>query len=74
MRPETKLQREVVAWFRDTYPDYRRCLRVSLNGLNFGAGQKAARMINYVKSRGKKRPGWLILLSHRARSLASQTC
>lgn len=52
MRPETKEHREIVKWFRETYPEYRRCLRVSLSGLNFGSGARAGRMVNYIKSQG----------------------
>lgn len=49
---EAEEQKEIVRWFRDTYPQYRRCLRVSLAGLNFGSGQRAARMVNHVRSQG----------------------
>jgi len=45
-------QKAFVKWFRETYPDDQQCLRVSLRGLNFGSGPRAARMINYIKSQG----------------------
>ena len=49
---ESDEQREIVAWFRSEYPQYAKCLRVSLAGLNFGSGSRAARMVNYVRSMG----------------------
>lgn len=52
MRPEEAEQREIIKWFRDTYPDYRRCVRVSLAGLNFGSGRRGAIMTNSVRSQG----------------------
>jgi len=52
MPSEATEQREVVAWFRETYPEFAHCLRVSLAGLNFGSGQRAARMVNHVRAQG----------------------
>jgi len=49
---EASEQREIIAWFKETYPEYTRCIRVSLAGLNFGSGQRAARMVNHVRSQG----------------------
>ena len=49
---EAQEQRDFVKWFRDTYPEHAHCLRVSLGGLNFGSGAKAARMAAWVKSQG----------------------
>lgn len=49
---ESEEQREIVKWFRKRYPAHRRALRVSLAGLNFGAGPRAARMVNHVRSQG----------------------
>ena len=49
---ESAEQKKFVAWFRAKYPEYAKCLRVSLRGLNFGSGQRAARMINHIKSQG----------------------
>jgi hypothetical protein len=49
---EFQEQKEVVAWFRDRYPKYAKCLRLSLNGLNLGGGKKAAMIINQIKSQG----------------------
>ena len=45
-------QKDFVAWFRAEYPEYAKCLRVSLRGLNFGSGRRAAQMINHIKSQG----------------------
>lgn len=52
LRPETAEHREIVKWFRTTYPQYRKSIRVSLSGLNFGSGARAGRMVNYIKSQG----------------------
>ena len=49
---EAAEQREIVRWFREQYPEYAMCLRVSLAGLNFGAGPKAARMVNHIHGQG----------------------
>ncbi|MFT5766761.1 MAG: hypothetical protein ACI9DH_000580 [Halioglobus sp.] len=49
---EATEQKEIVAWFITEYPEYARCLRISLAGLNFGSGQRAARMVNHVRSQG----------------------
>lgn len=49
---EAAEQMEIVAWFRAEYPEYARCLRVSLAGLNFGSGAKAGRMAAWVRSQG----------------------
>ena len=49
---EASEQREIVSWFREVYPDYAHCLRVSLAGLNFGSGPRAARMVNHVRAQG----------------------
>ena len=49
---EFEEQREVVAWFRETYPKHAKSLRLSLNGLNLGGGKKAAMIINQIKSQG----------------------
>lgn len=49
---EASEQRQIVQWFRETYPEYAHCLRVSLAGLNFGSGQRAARMVNHIRSQG----------------------
>jgi hypothetical protein len=49
---EAEEQRQIIRWFRETYPEYAMCLRVSLAGLNFGSGQRAARMVNHIRSQG----------------------
>jgi len=49
---EASEQREIIKWFATEYPEYIRCVRVSLAGLNFGSGQRAARMVNHVRSQG----------------------
>ena len=49
---EAEEQKAIVKWFRATYPQYSACVRVSLSGLNFGSGQRAARMVNHVRSQG----------------------
>lgn len=49
---ESAEQKEIVRWFREEYPQYRRSLRVSLAGLNFGSGKRAAVMVNHVRSQG----------------------
>lgn len=45
-------QKEIVRWFCTEYPEYARSVRVSLAGLNFGSGPRAARMVNHVRSQG----------------------
>lgn len=49
---EASEQKEIIKWFATEYPEYIRCVRVSLAGLNFGSGQRAARMVNHVRSQG----------------------
>ena len=49
---EAAEQREIVQWFRETYPEYAMCLRVSLAVSYFGSGQRAARMVNHIRSQG----------------------
>ena len=49
---EGQEQKEFVKWLRATYPQHSHCLRASLSGLNFGAGHKAARMVNHLKGQG----------------------
>ena len=49
---ESTEQKEIVLWFIQEWPQYARCLRISLAGLNFGSGQRAARMVNHVRSQG----------------------
>lgn len=49
---ETAEQKAFVAWFRSEWPEHARALRVSLRGLNFGSGPRAARMVNHIKSQG----------------------
>jgi len=49
---ESQEQRRIVSWFRETYPEYAHCLRISLAGLNFGSGQRAARMVNHIRAQG----------------------
>jgi len=39
---EADEQREIVKWFRDTYPDYAVCMRVSQSEGQKGGGRKAA--------------------------------
>ena len=42
MPTEAEEQREIVRWFRETYPEYALCLRVSQSGGYRGAGRKGA--------------------------------
>ncbi len=49
---ETKEHKILVNWFRETWPEHRKCIRVSLSGLNFGGGKKAAIMINHIRALG----------------------
>ena len=52
IKSEFEEQREVVAWFREKWPQHAKSLRLSLNGLNLGGGKKAAMIINQIKSQG----------------------
>lgn len=45
-------QREVIIWFKQTFPLYERSIRLSMNGVNLGGGKKAAIMINQMKAQG----------------------
>lgn len=49
---ESSDQKEIIRWFRETYPHYAKCLRVSMGGVNFGYGSKAARKFAMMKSQG----------------------
>lgn len=49
---EAEEHKRIVQHFRTAYPEHERALRVSLAGLNFGSGPKAARMVNHVRSQG----------------------
>ena len=42
MPSETDEQKEIVSWFRNKYPEYALCLRVSQSGGYRGAGRKGA--------------------------------
>ena len=45
-------QKIVIRWFKDTYPQYEKSIRLSLNGLNLGSGARAAKTINQMKAQG----------------------
>lgn len=45
-------QKIVIQWWRDTYPQYEKAIRLSLNGLNLGSGVRAAKIINQMKAQG----------------------
>jgi len=45
-------QRDIIAWFKAYYPKHARSIRVSMNGLNFGGGRKAAIMISQMRAQG----------------------
>ena len=49
---EAQEQKEIVAWFVATYPEYAKSIRVSMSGINLGGGRNAAIMINYMKAQG----------------------
>lgn len=49
---ESAEQKAFVSWFKAEYPGHGQSLRTSLRGLNFGSGQRAGRMINFIKSQG----------------------
>lgn len=49
---EFHLQRDLIKWFKETYPQYQKCIRLSMNGINLGGGVKAARIINQMRSQG----------------------
>jgi hypothetical protein len=49
---EADEQREIIEWFTARWPEYRRSIRVSLAGINFGSGARAGRMVNHVRSQG----------------------
>ena len=49
---EGKEQKEFVAWFRARWPEHASSIRVSLRGLNFGSGKRAAIMVKHIKAQG----------------------
>ena len=50
---EFQEHRDLVRWFRTTYPQYGKCIRLSLNGVNLPMnGSKAAMVVNQFKSQG----------------------
>ena len=49
---EAAEQRELVKWFRETYPQYAMSMRVSMSGLNYGSGKRGAILAKHVKSQG----------------------
>tara|TARA_R110000851_G_scaffold133381_3_gene268202 strand:- start:8912 stop:9304 length:393 start_codon:yes stop_codon:yes gene_type:complete len=49
---EFQEQKTLIAWFRAQYPQYEKCIRLSLNGINLPPGKTAAIMINQMKSQG----------------------
>jgi len=49
---EAQEQKEIIKWFRKTYPQYKKCIRLSMSGVNLGVGKKAAMMMNHLKAQG----------------------
>lgn len=49
---ESQEQKELIKWFRYTWPEHDKALRLSANGCNFGTGKKAFMMINSLKAQG----------------------
>lgn len=49
---EYQEQRELIRWYRETYPQYSKCIRLSLNGVSLPPGPKAAIARNQFKSQG----------------------
>jgi hypothetical protein len=49
---ETEEQKAIVQWFRDTWPEYSHCVRVSMAGINLGGGRRASIMVNFMRSMG----------------------
>lgn len=49
---EAEEQKALVSWFREFYPEYSHCIRVSLNGITLGKGQNAARRMASLKAQG----------------------
>lgn len=49
---ESEEQREIVRWFRVTYPEHGMSLRVSMSGLNYGSGKRGAILAKHVRSQG----------------------
>ena len=45
-------QKEAVDWFKATWPEHEKSIRLSLNGINLGGGKKAAMIINQAKAQG----------------------
>lgn len=49
---ESQEQKELIKWFKSTYPQYEKSIRLSMSGINLGGGKKASIMINYLRSQG----------------------
>mgnify|MGYP003626321958 CR=1 FL=1 len=49
---ESKEQKAFVAWFQSRWPAHAKSIRVSLRGLNFGSGKRAAIMVKHIKAQG----------------------
>ena len=45
-------QRDIVKWYKETWPEHSQALRVSMNGINLGGGQRAAIMIKQMRAQG----------------------
>jgi hypothetical protein len=49
---ESQEQKEIVAWFRNAFPQYAKCLRVSQSGGYRGSGRKGAIRTANIKAQG----------------------
>lgn len=47
---EAQEQKEIISWFRNTYPQYKNCTRLSMNGVN--KGKKSYITVNSLKAQG----------------------
>lgn len=78
MLSEWHEQRDIVTWFRQTWPEHSRAIRISMNGLNLGGGRRAAIMIKQMRAQGMvegesdiailipKPPHGCLILEHKA--------
>lgn len=49
---EASEQKEVITWYRATYPQWDRSIRLSMNGIKLNGGKQASMIINSMKAQG----------------------
>ena len=52
MSTETDEQKAFVSWFRESWPEHERALRVRFRGINLGSRKRAYMMVKYMENMG----------------------